>query len=151
VDIVRRHGADIVLNYAHDDVTSTVRSATAGKGVDVWFETLPPADFERTFDLTARNGRVVVMAGRAAKPIFPNGLFYTKNLQLIGFAMFTYSAAEQQSAANDIMTWMAFGKLKPVIGAEFPLAQAADAHRLQEANTLHKAGTLTGKIVVIPG
>ena len=38
-----------------------------------------------------------------------------------------------------------------MIGREFPLSEAAAAHRLQEENTLGKAGTLSGKIVVLPG
>jgi NADPH2:quinone reductase len=46
--------------------------------------------------------------------------------------------------------WMREGKLKPRIGREFKLAEAAAAHKLQEENTLQKAGTLAGKIVLVP-
>ena len=42
------------------------------------------------------------------------------------------------------------GKLKANISAVFPLSEAAAAHQLQEDNTLAKAGTLAGKIVVVP-
>lgn len=148
--LARQLGADVVVNYATEDVASRVRTATGGKGVDVWFETLPPNDLERTIDLTAPRGRIVLMAGRAAKPVFPNGAFYPKGLQINGFAMFAFSATEQHAAATDMARWLADGRLKPVIGAEFPLHRAADAHRLQEENTLRKAGSLTGKIVVLP-
>ena len=37
-----------------------------------------------------------------------------------------------------------------MIGKRFPLAETAEAHQLQEDNTLRKAGTLTGKIVILP-
>ena len=64
--------------------------------------------------------------------------------------MFNASAAEQRACADDINRWMSEGKLKPRIGREFKLAEAAAAHKLQEENTLHKSGTLAGKIVLVP-
>ncbi len=42
------------------------------------------------------------------------------------------------------------GGWKPQVGRKFPLAQAADAHRLQEDNSTHKHGSLSGKIVLVP-
>lgn len=150
-ELARSLGADVAINYKTDDVVQAVKDATAGKGVNVWYETQPPADFEKTFDLMAPWGRVVVMAGRQAKPVFPNGTFYVKGLQLIGFAMFNMTADEQRVSAEDINRWMSDGKLRVLIGKEFSLQDAAAAHRLQEENTLGKAGTLSGKILVIPG
>lgn len=144
-------GADVVIDYKSEDVAAAVKAATGGAGISVWYETLPPTDFEKTFELMAPRGRVVVMAGRAAKPIFPNGMFYVKNLSLFGFAMFNATAAEQRRCAEDINRWLAEGKLKPLIGRVMKFSEAAAAHRLQEENTLGKAGTLTGKIVAIPG
>lgn len=144
-------GADTVLNYKTDDVVKGVKDATAGKGVDVFFETLPPSDFDRTIDMMAPRGRIVVMAGRQARPVFPNGPFYVKGLSLFGFVMFAMTPDEQRACANDMNTWMASGALRAVIGKLFPLSQAAAAHQLQEENTLGKKGTLTGKVVVVPG
>jgi NADPH2:quinone reductase len=95
-------------------------------------------------------GRIVVMAGRQARPAFPNGPFYVKGLSLFGFAMFNMTPDEQRACAEDMNKWMAAGQLRAVIGKTSPLSQAAAAHRLQEENTLKKAGTLTGKIVVLP-
>jgi NADPH:quinone reductase len=144
-------GADSVINYKTDDVLKAVKDATDGRGVDVYFETLPPTDFDRTIEMMAPRGRVVVMAGRQARPVFPNGPFYVKGLSLFGFVMFAMTADEQRVCANDMNTWMASGQLKPRIGVTFPLSDAAKAHQLQEENTVGKAGTLTGKIVVRPG
>ncbi|MBX9583713.1 MAG: NADPH:quinone reductase [Gemmataceae bacterium] len=148
--LARELGADAVVNYKTEDVVARVKEATGGAGTNVWYETQPPADLDKTIEAMAPRGRVVVMAGRAARPAFPNGPFYVKGLSLHGFAMFNLPADEQRVCADDINRWLAERKLRAVIGARFPLAEAAAAHRLQEVNTLKKAGTLTGKIVVLP-
>ena len=62
--------------------------------------------------------------------------------------MFKAPAEVQRTAAEAINDWLAAGKLQVPIGATFSLDQAADAHRLQEDNTLSGSGTLRGKIVV---
>lgn len=144
-------GADVVLNYKADDVVQGVKDATGGKGVNVYFETVPPTDLEKTVEVMAPRGRVVVMAGRQARPAWPNGPFYVKCLSLFGFVMFNTTADEQRACANDMNTWMASGALRAVIGQTFALKDAAAAHQLQEDNTIGKKGTLAGKIVVVPG
>ena len=149
VQLARELGADCVVNYKTEDVPARVKDATGGAGIDVWYETLPPADFDKTVELMASRGRIVVMAGRAARPVLPNGPFYVKGLSLLGFAMFNMTAAEQQVGADDMARWMP-SRLKAIIGARFPLAETAQAHKLQEENTLGKAGTLSGKIVILP-
>jgi len=69
---------------------------------------------------------------------------------LLGFAMFNMTADEQRGCADDMNHRYREGDLRPLIGARFPLSQTAAAHQLQEENTLRKAGTLTGKIVILP-
>lgn len=145
----RSFGADLVLNYKTDDIPAGIREFTKGQGVNVWYETQQP-DLVRAFDLLARRGRMVVMAGRQAQPIFPVGSFYPKDLSLFGFAMFNATPDEQRRCAEDINQWLAEKKLRVLIGKTFPFSEAAAAHRLQEDNTLQKAGTLTGKIVLTP-
>jgi NADPH2:quinone reductase len=55
-------------------------------------------------------------------------------------------------AAQEINHWLSTGKLKAQIDRVLPLDQAAEAHRLQESNTLSKSGVLQGKIVLrVPG
>ncbi len=147
----RRWAADHVLNYKTDDVPGEIKKLTKGQGVNVWYETQREPDYERMVELTAKRGRIVVMAGRQARPAFPHGPFYTKDLSLFGYAMFNASPEEQRRCADDINRWLAEKKLDIPIGRVFPLSQAAAAHRLQEENTLHKTGTLTGKIVLVPG
>jgi NADPH2:quinone reductase len=143
-------GAECVLNYKTDDIPARVRECTRGQGVNVWYETQREPDFLRTVDLMAQRGRIIIMAGRQSQPLFPVGPFYLKGLALHGFAMFNATAAEQRRCADDINRWLSEGKLKPLIGRTFPLSQTAAAHQLLEENTLGKAGTLTGKVVLTP-
>lgn len=149
VGICGELGADLAVNYKTQDVDAELRRF-APEGVDVWWETLREPDFDRTIEHLARGGRMVVMAGRDARPAFPVGPFYVKDCKLFGFAMFNASADQQRHAAEAINGWMIEKKLKPRIDRVLPLAQAAEAHRLQEANTLHHEGTLAGKIVLHP-
>jgi NADPH2:quinone reductase len=148
--LCRSWGADLVSNYKSDDVPARVREFTKGQGVNVWYETQREPDFVRMLDLLAWRGRMVIIAGRQAQPTFPVGSFYTRDLSLFGFAMFKAPPEEQRRCADDINRWFAEKKLHAVIGRTFPLAEAAAAHRFLEENTLHKTGTLTGKVVVIP-
>jgi NADPH2:quinone reductase len=64
--------------------------------------------------------------------------------------MFNATADEQRRSAEDINVWLAEKRLRPLIGRTFRLSEAAAAHRLQEENSTGKAGTLTGKIVLVP-
>jgi NADPH2:quinone reductase len=90
------------------------------------------------------------MAGRDARPEFPVGPFYVKCLQLFGFVMFKASADELRACANDINEWLTDGSLKAQISHTLPLSEAANAHQLQEDNTLGKEGSIAGKLVLIP-
>lgn len=143
----RRYGAEVAINYRADDVATRTREACPD-GVNVWWETTRAPDFSTIIELLSDRGRMVVMAGREAKPELPVGPFYVKECRLLGFVMFKAPPAEQQKAAEAINGWLAAGKLETPIGARFNLDDAGKAHKLQEDNTLHQAGTLQGKIVV---
>lgn len=145
----KRLGADLAVNYKTQEVDAAIKTF-APDGVNVWWETLREPDFERVIPLLAMRGRMILMAGREAKPAVPVGAFYTKDCSLFGFAMFNSAAAEQQAAAADINRWMSEGKLKAQIDRVMPLAETAAAHRLQEESTIQKSGALTGKIVLKP-
>jgi NADPH:quinone reductase len=149
-ELCRRWGADLVLNYKSDDVPARIKEQTGGQGVNVWYETQREPDFTKTVELLTRRGRMIVMAGRQAQPTFPVGPFYVKDLSLFGFAMFNASPDEQRACADDINRWLREKKLHAAIGKVFPLSETAAAHRFLEENTLHKAGTLTGKVIIVP-
>ncbi|HCL92584.1 MAG TPA: quinone oxidoreductase, partial [Verrucomicrobia subdivision 3 bacterium] len=142
-------GADLAINYRTQDVVAAVRDF-APEGVNVWWETLREPDFDRAIPLLALRGRMVIMAGREARPPFPVGPFYVKDCSLHGLAVFNSSAREQRAAANAINRWVAEGKLRARIDRVLPLEQAAAAHRLQEESTVQKTGALAGKLVLRP-
>lgn len=147
----RELGADLALDYHGVDLDEQIRAfAQVSQGVQLWFETQREPTFERTVGLMSPRGRIILMAGRAARPEFPVGPFYVKDLRLVGFAMFNATPAEQRAAADELNALYVSGKWRPQVGTQLPLAEAAKAHQFQEDNTLQKAGTLRGKIVLIP-
>jgi NADPH:quinone reductase len=145
----RKLGADFAVNYNTRDVDAAIREF-APDGVNVWWETLREPNFERTIPLLATRGRMVVMAGRDAKPVFPVGAFYVKDCALHGFAMFNAPADEQRACADDINRWLAEGTVRARIDRVLPLSETIEAHRLQEESTVGKRNTLAGKIVLKP-
>ena len=92
---------------------------------------------------------MIVMAGRQAQPAFPVGPFYVKDLSLFGFAMFNATPDEQRAWPR---TSIAGSRRRSCTcrSARRSPRRAAAAHRFLEDNTLHKAGTLTGKVVLHP-
>jgi len=149
VALCRKLGADAAINYKTENVDSAIAGFAPG-GVNVWWETLREPDFDRTVKLLAPRGRMILMAGREARPVFPVGPFYVKGCSLHGFAVFNATPEEQRAAAEAINRWLVEGKLKPNIDRILPLSEAAAAHRLQEESTLRKTGALSGKIVLRP-
>ncbi len=147
VELCRGLGADLALNYKTDDIVSELRGF-APEGIDVWFETQREPNLEVSIPLLRRRGRMILTAGRTALPTLPLGSFYTRDCSLFGFAMFNATPQEQRVCADAINAWSIEGKLKPVIGRTMPIDQAAAAHKLLEDNTLGRAGTLHGKIVI---
>jgi NADPH2:quinone reductase len=144
-------GADVVLDYRSPTLDDEIRHVAApGGGINVWFETLREPTLERTVGMMAPRGRIVLMAGRQARPEFPVGPFYIKDLSLLGFAMFNASADEQRECAQALSDLYVRAGWHPAIGITLPLSQAAAAHQLQQDNTLDQKGTLAGKIVLVP-
>jgi len=149
VELCRKLGADYVLNYKVQNVEVELKKI-APAGVNVWWETQREPNFDVSVGALSARGRMIVMAGREARPAFPVGPFYVKGCSLRGFVMFMANPDEQQDAAEDINRWLAEGKLKANIDRVLPLSQATAAHRLQEESTIGKTGALSGKIVLKP-
>ncbi|MCR9119187.1 MAG: NADPH:quinone reductase [bacterium] len=147
VQLCRELGADVVANYKTESVQE-MAAEFAPQGFNVFWETQREPDFDLIVSQMAERGRIILMAGRDARPEFPVGPFYVKECSLIGVVMFKATPDELRTAADAMNQWYADGKLTANIGQRFPLSQAADAHRLQEENTLNQAGTLVGKIVL---
>ena len=142
-------GADLIINYKSEDVGAAIKKF-APDGVNVWWETTRLPDFDLAISNLATHGRMIVMAGRDARPEFPVGQFYAKNCSLYGFIILNCPAEDLRAAGEAINEWMSSGKLKAQIARIMPLASAAEAHQLQEDSTIKKSGALAGKIVLKP-
>lgn len=140
-------GAEAAWNYKTDDIPARLREF-APEGVDVWYETQREPNLELAIPLLRKRGRMIVMAGRQAKPALPLGSFYPRDCSLHGFAMFNATPDEQRTCAEDINRWAEAGSLRARVGRVFPLAETAEAQRFLEENTLGGAGTLSGKVVI---
>lgn len=149
VEACRALGADAAFDYRQQDVVAEIKKLAPG-GVNVWWETTREPDFDRAVAALASRGRFILMAGREARPPFPVGPFYVKGCSLHGFVMFAATPDEQRAAAQDLNRWLAGGQYKPRIDRVLPLSEAAQAHRLQEENTIQRSGALAGKLVLTP-
>jgi NADPH2:quinone reductase len=147
IELCRSLGADLELNYKTDDVPARLR-AFAPDGFDVWYETQREPNLEVSIPLLRKHGRMILMAGRAARPTLPLGAFYPRNCSIHGFAMFNATPEEQAECARDIVRWVEEGRLRPIVGRTFPIDDAVEAEKFLEANTVGGAGTLTGKVVI---
>ncbi len=145
VSVCRQLGANVALNYK----TANLEKALKEFGpIDVWLDTKREQNIERAIDHLAPGGRIVVMAGNESKPKFPLRRFFANDCKLLGYVIFNAPPEEQRKSAAEINRWTAKGRLRPLIDRVMPLAEAAEAHRLQEESTLGKSGTLSGKIVL---
>lgn len=151
-EFCRTLGAAGVLDYRHPDLDKSLSDLVSKEGgFDIWFETQREPNPERTIPLMNKRGRVILMAGRNARPELPVGPTYVNDLRFIGFAMFNASADEQAVCAGRINALMDAESWRANIGVVLPLSQAAEAHRLQEEKTIRGEGSLQGKIVLEPG
>jgi NADPH2:quinone reductase len=147
VEAAKGLGADEVIGYHRESIGEGLQRC-APQGVDVFWETRREPDFDVAVAAMKERGRMILMAGRDARPPFPVGPFYVKECSLKGMVMFKATPREVAESAHEINRWLAEGRLKANISHTLPLAEAAEAHRLQEAATLKGAGNLAGKIVL---
>jgi len=145
----KQFGAHLAINYKTDDIGAAIERF-APDGVDIWFETLREQDLNLAVEHLAMRGRLILIAGLESHPAFPVGPFYVKDCTMRGFAIFNAPAQEQRKCAAEMNRWTARDRLKANIDRVLPLSETAAAHRLQEENTIGKAGTLKGKIVLTP-
>ncbi|CAN5274557.1 zinc-binding dehydrogenase [soil metagenome] len=145
----RALGAELAINYHEAPLGESIKWFAPG-GVDVFWETRRQPDFDLVADALAPRGRMILMAGREARPEFPVGPFYFKQLNLYGLVMFNCEAYEQRACAGALNDWLSSGDIRPLVGRQLPLSATAEAHSLQEAATVRCEGGLTGKIVLRP-
>lgn len=147
----RQIGASGVLDYGHKDFDANLHQVVMKDGgFDLWFETQREPNPERTIPLMNKRGRIILMAGRDARPELPVGPTYVNDLRFIGFAMFNASADEQADCAAMINRLVEEERWRANIGIVLSLSEAVQAHVLQEEKSIQGGGSLQGKIVLEP-
>jgi NADPH2:quinone reductase len=142
--LVSEQGADAVFDHHAPDYLAAIREKTAGRGVNVIVEMLANVNLGQDLTALAPGGRVAVVGSRGKVEIDPRDAMM-READIRGVLLGNASPAELAEIHNALFTGLENKTLRPVIGEEIPLAEAARAHRAVMA-----AGTL-GKIVLIPG
>ena len=135
-----RLGADAAINYRDKDFATEIRTLTGGKGVDVILDMVGGPYIQRDIRSLSMDGRLVLIAflGGSVAENFDFLQIMTKRLTITGSTMRPRSIAQKAAIATDLRAkvWPVLdaGRCPPIIHATFPLAQAAEAHRLMESS-----------------
>jgi NADPH2:quinone reductase len=145
----QRNGADLLVNYATEDLKERVKSLTGGAGADVVYDPVGGAYTEAALRATAWNGRVLVIGFTAGDiPRVPTNLVLLKGCSLVGVfwgMALVRERARLMGQIEEILGWVKDGSVVPHVHASFPLARALDALREVQQRRVQ------GKVVVVPG
>jgi NADPH2:quinone reductase len=131
LELCKEYGADELINYTTQDLKSTIKELTQGKGVDVVYDPVGGDFSEQALRGTAWNGRFLVVGFAAgAIPKVPLNLPLLKGASIVGvfwggFAM--KYPKENMSNTMTLMQWYAEGKLNPHIHKTVPLEDTKEA------------------------
>lgn len=150
LDLCRELGADVLINYRDDDFVEHVRRATDGRGADVILDIMGAAYLDRNLDTLAADGRLVIIGMQGGvKGELNIGKLVGKRLQVIGTALRARPVGGPNgkgdivaAVVESVWPMIADGRVRPVIGARFPLAEAQAAHRALAS------GDVSGKILL---
>ena len=146
--LVLEAGADAVINYAEQDFSAEVQKLTEGRGVNVVYDSVGKATYEKSLDSLAPLGCLVIF-GQASGPVppFDTAVLNAKGSLSLARPSLTHNVANHADVlwrAGELFKWIEAGKLHVKIGKTFRLLEAAEAHRALESR---KTG---GKILLIP-
>jgi len=147
-ELSRRAGSDHVTVYTENDFQQEVEDVVGPKALDVVYDGVGAATFMKGLELLRPRGLMATF-GNASGPapeISPLLLMQKGSLYLTRPTMAHYlqSREELLSRSADLFAWIGAGELEVRIGAEFPLADAVEAHRALEARRT------TGKVLILP-
>jgi len=126
--LAREQGAHEVFDHGAPDHFEQVLKATGGRGVDVVVELLANANLGKDLTILAKGGRVVVIGSRGRVEIDPRDTMQ-RDADIRGMVLPNTTPAELASIHAALVAGLENGALRPVIGKEFPLSEAAHAHR----------------------
>ncbi len=145
--LAREAGADDVIIYTKSDFEPEVKRLTGGKGVDVVYDGVGKATFERNLNVMKPRGMLVLygMSSGPVPPVDPAKLSEKGSLYMARttLAHFTATREELLARTSDLFRLIADGKLKLLIAKKYPLAEAAQAHRDMEARRM------AGKLLLV--
>lgn len=142
-ELVGKQGAHHVLNHRAEDYLDQLGALTEGRGPDVILEMLANVNLDKDLKVIAQKGRVVVIGNRGTIEINPRDAM-GRDAVVLGMSLFNASESELASVHAAIVAGLENGTLRPVVGKQFPLAEAARAHV-----AVMEPGAY-GKIVLIP-
>ena len=142
-------GASDVILYTEQDFETGVKRLTDGAGVQVVYDSVGRTTFERSLRCLVPRG-TMVLYGQSSGPVGefdPQVLGQRGSIFLTRPTLGHYTAtrAELLARANEVLGWVRDGTLRLRVEREFPLAQAAEAHRQLQGRAT------TGKLLLIPG
>jgi NADPH2:quinone reductase len=147
-EVVRRLGADAVVDANAEDLTAALREANAGRRVDVVLEMAGGRTFQQSLEALAPFGRLVHFgqAGREGAPAVDPGRLMATSRGVLGFWLVHLLRRPEllNEAMQDLLAAVVAGELEPVVGGTYALAEARRAHE-----DLRSRGT-TGKLVLVP-
>jgi NADPH2:quinone reductase len=146
--LAREAGADEVILYTRQDFVEEVKRLTGGRGLQVVYDAVGKDTFDKGFSCLAPRG-MMVLYGQSSGAVGPfdvsrlgagGSLFLTRP----SLNNHTATRAELVMRAGEVLSWIRDGKLKLRTEFEFPLKDAAEAHRALESRRT------TGKVLLIP-
>jgi NADPH2:quinone reductase len=147
LDLCRQHGADETINYSSEDLKERIKTLTKGNGVDVIYDPVGGPYAEPALRGMAWNGRYLVIGFTAGEiPRIPLNLPLLKGCSIVGVFWGNFSVRESkrnQENMQELLSWLASGKIKPFVSATYPLTGITDA-----LNTIINRKA-TGKIVIV--
>lgn len=141
-------GAERAINYRDEDYVAICKELTGGKGVDVILDMVGGSYVQRNIDVMNWDGRIVQIAWLESPKVQANFMkLMLKRLTWTGSTLRPRTVAQKGAIARSleekVWPFISTGKIKPIVHSTFPLAEAAEAHRLMESSA-H-----IGKIILI--
>jgi NADPH:quinone reductase len=128
LDLITHEGAHRAFDHSKPGYTDQIMQATGGKGVDIILEMLANVNLANDLKLLAMNGRVIIIGNRGEITINPRDLM-SRRASARGFTLWAITPEEEADIHAGLIAGMENGTLRPVVGKELPLAEAARAHK----------------------
>ena len=128
LELVKQQGAHQVFDHRKAGYQEAILQVTGNRGVDIILEMLANVNLPTDTKLLANNGRVIAIGSRGEVTIDPRQLM-ARRASIRGFTLWAITAAEEADIHAGLFAGLENGTLRPIVGKELPLAEAARAHK----------------------